>query len=456
MDNLILFFDCYIISRRWDCNATYKKPSFPRLAEMIGLRNASSTYKHQHKIDVVKYVLASYQQVPWSHVVIRFECEDEDDSNCFASYAKELFPSAIVLNQRSDTAEKWVRHLSPLTSFGNPWVYFSPNNDHPLIGDPRDLVEAVRLAQDLEPIYPDHVVSIVYSHWTESQSAAAPNEHDWGAHVQNFPTVLGETPAGRIVRHSRFMCDSIQIFRLDILLKIFSATPTKGRLIRLEETGFYLSPKVKQITVCPTREVCRHYDSYMHVISTTPPLFIPDGFFDKKIRVRFGFNDHKDGWVNLNPVQQYSYLGGVADMRCMVSELPLFWKDRIAEVVYAQELPRLAQRNLFEAQRQIRNPYDERFFGDFYVHSAHRLMRSRGLQPPVDHVSLFRKVMVSGETLVLEATRGNGAIVVFVEFGIVRIMEQAYLQGVPIPLTGDSPHTLNTDQRTVLVVVRFD
>lgn len=456
MDSLILFFDCYIISRRHDVVATYTKPSFPRLAEMIGFRNASSTYKHVDKIDVVKYVLASYQPVPWSHVVIRFECEDVEDTAGFAAYAQELFPQAEVYNQRSDTAEKWVNHLAPLKRFGNPWVYYSPNNDHPLVGDARDLVDAVRLAQDVERIYPDHVISVLYSHWTESQSGAAPNEHDWGMHVHNFATVLGETPAGRVVRNSHFLCDSIKVFRLDFLLQAFSTTPTKGRLIRLEETGFYLSPSVKEISILPAREVCRHYDGYMHAITTTPPLFIPEGFFERQIRVRFGFDDHRDGWVNLNPVQPYSYLGGVADLRCLVSELPPFWKDRIAEVVYADNLPRLGQGNLFEAHARIRNPFDESYYGEFYVQSAQRLLRSRGQSVRLAHASLFRRILNPGEVLALDATASGGHVLVFLESGILREADQRALQGQTLVFSDNTAHTLSAEQRAVLTVLRFD
>lgn len=430
MDKLILFFDCYIISRSLSCEQTYTNPSFPDLARMIGYREASSTYKHVDKIEVVKYVLASYQPVPWDQVIIRFECEDEDEAPAFAEYARQLFPQGEIVNQRSDTAQKYLAALTPLKRHGNPWVFFSPNNDHPLIGSPSDLLECIRLAEDVEKMYPEHVVSVLYSHFTESQSAVGPAERDWAAFTPNYSAVIGETQVARIVKNSVFMCDSIKVFRLDFLLDAFGNTPTKGRLIRLEETGLYLSQGKREITVCPNREVCRHYDGYMHAIETTPPLFIPDGFFEGKIKVRFGFADHVDGWVNLNPVLPYSYLGGVADLRCFPSELPKFWDGRISELRYADDLASMAGKggDLFEAHAKIRNPGQENYFGDYYVQSAYRYMTRHGIAVPVGNVSIFKQILQTGERRELNAL-GAGCMMIFVESGSLRVAQCSVSRG---------------------------
>ena len=33
-----------------------------------------------------------------------------------------------------------------------------------------------------------------------------------------------------------------------------------------------------------------------------PSIDIPVGYFDKKIKIRYGYNDRKEDWVNINPL----------------------------------------------------------------------------------------------------------------------------------------------------------
>ena len=52
----------------------------------------------------------------------------------------------------------------------------------------------------------------------------------------------------------------------------------------------------ESIVIVPKSELCRHYDGYLHTYSiindfikasTCPPLFIPNGFFEKKIKIAY-------------------------------------------------------------------------------------------------------------------------------------------------------------------------
>lgn len=63
-----------------------------------------------------------------------------------------------------------------------------------------------------------------------------------------------------------------------------------------------------------------------------PPLFIPAGFFEKKIKIRYGYSDYKKGWVNINPlIEKYSFEDSSgADLKILLEEIPLFWKKRIS------------------------------------------------------------------------------------------------------------------------------
>ena len=43
-------------------------------------RDNLPNYTWQKKIDIVKYTLCSYSKINWDKVVIRFECENNQDS----------------------------------------------------------------------------------------------------------------------------------------------------------------------------------------------------------------------------------------------------------------------------------------------------------------------------------------------------------------------------------------
>jgi len=66
-----------------------------------------------------------------------------------------------------------------------------------------------------------------------------------------------------------------------------------------------------------------------------PPLFIPHGFFSKKIKIAYGYDEYRDGWVNINPKKEhYSFEDNIygTDMKCTIEEIPLFWKDHIKKI----------------------------------------------------------------------------------------------------------------------------
>ena len=65
-----------------------------------------------------------------------------------------------------------------------------------------------------------------------------------------------------------------------------------------------------------------------------PSLSIPNGFFESKIKIRYGYNDYKEGWVNINPKSNnhYAFNKNGVDYKITLEDLPLFWKDRIIEI----------------------------------------------------------------------------------------------------------------------------
>ena len=66
----------------------------------------------------------------------------------------------------------------------------------------------------------------------------------------------------------------------------------------------------------------------------TTTLFIPDRFFEKNIRIRYGYDDRKDGFVSINPLFETICTANPdhPELNIVLDDVPLFWKDRISEV----------------------------------------------------------------------------------------------------------------------------
>ena len=96
-------------------------------------------------------------------------------------------------------------------------------------------------------------------------------------------------------------------------------------------------PLPEQTIIIPFKEQMRHFDGYMHQRignNICPSLIIPEGFFNSKIKLRYGYEDRKEGWVNLNPkTENYraADLKGVED-KITVEDIPLMWQNRVAEI----------------------------------------------------------------------------------------------------------------------------
>lgn len=454
---LILFFDCFIVSSAMAIEDAYRTTD-PRIgAALLPIRSGPGPYRHAAKLAVVKYTLLSYNAVPWDEMVLRVECEDEQDRADFFAFARRHFPFATIVNQRSATATAYLAALAPLARHGNPWIFFSPNNDHPLLGKPDAFGPLLQLAEELEPLYPNYLVSVLYSHFTESQNTVLPDQHEWGQHSGGFSTVLGETAQAHVIEHTNFVCDSIKIYRLQALLAMFERATNQGRCIRLEDTGLYLSKEFREISVYPKVELCRHFDSYTHLLDSTPPLFIPDGFFESAIRIRYGYPERKDGYVNVNPFEKYSYRQGAADLRCRLSELPAFWNDRIASVDTNPDMTAMygARRNEVFQFGTLRNPYSDSFVLTNYMRSA---WKAAGQWPFLFDEALCQTFTftIPAERAMIDHTNEASTAVYFVLAGVAMVDDAHYSKHDLVIFQGDTEYALEAvggDARVLKVLM---
>ncbi len=353
---LILFFDTYISADYGDKGGLYQAKS---MIDGLGkIRDALHTYRWQKKIDVVKYTLASYSVIEWDRVIIRFECEDQDQTSDFTAYCRGLFPSADIFNGRSATAEKYSDALSAINECDETWIFFSPNNDHPYLADPDNLIRYVSIADRISIVYPMDTVGLVFSHFTEGMVDNRITDPQWGYFGLKFKKIVYEDDEVIVSRSNKAPLDSCQIFKLGYLKQIFSSTKNTGRVIRLEDTEHHSSLEHNVIQICPKTELCRHYDSYGHIMNYVPPLFIPDGFFEKNIKIRYGYDNAIKGWVNVNPLKES--IGLEVDLLNLIGDIPSFWKGRISTYDINPLFPQNLNKEHLVYYKNIRNPWNNR------------------------------------------------------------------------------------------------
>jgi hypothetical protein len=366
---LILFFDTYISSEQGDRGGSYQSTYVEQVLGSI--RDIYPAYKWQKKIDVVRYALSSYASIPWDEVVIRFECEDKDAEEYFESFCRELFPMAKIERSRSATAAQYSEALDALSTGDDAWIFFSPNNDHPYLAKPEDLLKCMDLTKKIAYENPENDVALLFSHFTESMLDNYPTDPQWGYFGFKFKTVIEESELAYVSMSNIAPLDSIQVFKLGFLRKIFHTTENKGRVIRLEDTEFCSSPNHKIIQICPKFELCRHYDGYTHLMKYVPPLFIPQGFFERQIKIRYGYDTPKDGWVNINPYS--NWLSKDIDLPIVLADIPHFWHERIIEVDVNPNFIEPIDRMQLAFYKNFNNPWHrnsraKNLFRSFYIY----------------------------------------------------------------------------------------
>jgi hypothetical protein len=358
---MILFFDTYITSSSFEAHRGFHndKNSKKRIELDTYLRSGNNNYRYQDKIDIVKYTLASYSKIKWDQVIIRFECQDKSKNEEFTNFCKDLFPIAFIENFRSDNAYKYINALKDIKSNNNPWIFFSPNNDHVNLVSNNEYNLMINDAEFAEKKFPKYNISILYSHYSESLNSYSIKKPLWGYWGRNFQKKIYETDNSIFVLNSKLLCDSIKIFRLNFLIKLFEDQDAKKKIVRLEDTNNYLNSDIKEIQIVPKIELCRHYDGYQLLFFDPPPLFIPPGFFENDIKIRFMMDGYNANFVNINPFEEYVFNGGNADLKILIEDLPLFWKERIKIIIKKQNNIIVKNKNDLTYYKNLVNPWNK-------------------------------------------------------------------------------------------------
>jgi hypothetical protein len=356
---MLLYFDTYLtdIPRSVNRKLEYL---------LANVRKVETSYRHQRKVDIFKYTLASFAPLSWSNVIINVDGINESDVTDSLDFAKLVFPNAQLTPSRSDTGSKYSNVLSTYI-IKNPWVFFSPHNDHPYIGsEVNAFKKLVTLAEEIEEKF-NLPVLILYSHFTESVNSITPDRFLYGF-TGEYSKVLLETDDAFVVLRKEIPLLSTHIVRSRQLHDLMFEAGEK-RVITTECLGKYLNVNSKCIQIIPKKEHCRHYDGYMHTYSVindyvsadrVPPLFIPNGFFENDIRIKYGYDKYFLDFTNINPNSQSYIFSSKAgtDLGNLLSRIPLFWKDRVSHIDINPEFlePKLEDISL---AKRIMNPWEK-------------------------------------------------------------------------------------------------
>ena len=308
----------------------------------VKISNSPLLKYHRHewlpvylRTDVFRYSLASYSCL--RHLIskaifyIELAPEFEHEKEKLENFILELYPDACIHWYRNQYPAQWREACEKEIFIGkDDIIWYCGNDDHIFIDYDTSLVEeGLRLLES----DPDPLASLYYSHWPE---ICLLSHHHNGelTKSKNYTKFKWRAfDSIRAIKVSSFMhywfdykdqehFEYIRFFRTDVFNDFLGVVPAGATMY------------------APTRELVRHYDGYSHfptagdIANIVPPLFIPPGFFDKKIKIRIGYPNREAGWTNLNPAAEYLYAANIegTDYRWTLDDIPVFWKNRISEI----------------------------------------------------------------------------------------------------------------------------
>lgn len=289
------------------------------------------------RFDIFRYCLASYAVL--SPLVSKFHFYIQLADDCagreaeLEPYIKELFPEDKLDLRwyRNNHTRDWRQVCEEHLEDDNEVIWFAGNDDHIFIDYNLDMVKA---AIEVLQNDPDPLSVVYYSHWPEQ----ARMSHMLGGEP---------TPDGNFIKYHWQNYDGIHMFKAARFKRYwYDADYGNDLVFRPDDLKNHYGYSLPSWFYAPTREMVRHYDGYVHIGQTVtdiaPTLFIPPDFFSKTMKIRIGFSERDDSYTNLNPhsVNLYNTNPQGTDYRWIEEDIPLFWRDRIASVVYNEQLSR--------------------------------------------------------------------------------------------------------------------
>jgi hypothetical protein len=322
---MIIWFNCKITDQRLN----------PHTVVRYNLRN-------DNRFDIARYSFASF--APLESLVSKFifnlELADEHQGREaeMEAWLRSIFPAdKLILNwYRCNNIKQWREIKDIMDSIDDDLIFPAGNEDHIFLDSNIDLFK-----QGLELIKndPDPRAVLSTSHYPESirSSVAFQNE------------VVAD---GKFIVTYQVNNDALRVMKREYFEWYLDQVPDENALIyRTEHWNQWTI--VKNKIYVATKEQCRHFDGYAHVSigpDICPPLEIPLGFFNKDIKIHYGFTTRKNNYVNVNPCVDNLYTTDPengTDYKYVLDELPAFWKSYISEIVQA-DVDTVAMRQAYD------------------------------------------------------------------------------------------------------------
>jgi hypothetical protein len=330
------------------------------LWERLGVTYDRGNLDTPNKLDILKYCLASYAVAyPWKRVILNLELDPDyiplDKQQELKKFCTQIFKDKEIFysNRRNIHQQDWIKTYDLIN---DDVIFYQGNHDHIFIDSSTSyLKELVKLREK----YGENL-TISTSHFPENIRAAK------GCYIDLFK---GETRPPQFTSDYKLndnhifrttqVFDSLIIITKEIYKNWFlegdwsqlQCPPElfksgKLELARTEGIGviglagikdLIKSPLIKQVLITPYKEIFRHFDGYYHQYITNnqcPAISIPPGFFESDIKIRYGYDDYLEGWVNINPKNPnyYAHDKSGTDYKFTLNEIPLFWKSRISKI----------------------------------------------------------------------------------------------------------------------------
>jgi len=281
-----------------------------------------------NRFDIFKYCLAS--RAVMSPVVDKFIfyvdlAEFSPRQQELEEYMYSIFPKdkLEVHWYRIDRTQKWRDLCNERFINDNELIWYEGNDDHIFIDSNIDMISAsiATLNADTDPL-----AVMYYSHWPEQMRMSLA-----------FDGKLTED--GNFIKFQWDTVDSLLLMKAGRFKRYWFETDCgEDNMYRTDPLGWQYGYKIPGTVYSPTRELVRHYDGYSHVgelLGTiAPPLYVPPGFLEGKMKVRVGYPERRDGWTNLYSAAErlYSIDPNGAEARWTEEDIPLFWKPYISEI----------------------------------------------------------------------------------------------------------------------------
>jgi len=334
-DCMLLYFDNLITDE------PLIKGVYPTLNKV---RTGCEAYRMPSKFDIAKYTLASYAKLEWSAVIIKYELGEKGRTEEFEKFVKSLFPNAVIIRGRSDNQGKFQEAVNLIKTMQDEWIFYAGNTDHPFVAKDTECLEAcLRKAQELAKQH--RYVSVLYSHFGEACAHLDPKSvlYNYKTSFLEDAKMMEDNDYCKVVLCPHGDFSAVQVVNRNMLEQWFCSKDLgERRIIRSEHVGGLVEME-DQVIVVPKSEMCAHFDGYSHIAiylpedpdDTYPPLFIPEGFFEGKMKIAYGYDKYRKGWVNINPMKKsYSFRDSIngTDLKIGIEDVPLFWKGRIETV----------------------------------------------------------------------------------------------------------------------------